>query len=371
LRKRTAKIGFIIDGQLPTLRKVAKGRCHPGSWLCGWDSCSSIGMMRFEWIAEAVNADSTAGMRYELYRPWKRYDAVIFQKSMDDDCIALAEELRGKATTLFDANVDYFTPADGPSYFAGMAPTTDQRRQAIRMAETCHGVIGDSLHIAEVASAYCPKTCYIPDNVPERLLAKHATTQWVGARKIPLLWSGQAHKMFELLAIRDVLEQYSGHIRLRLVANSLEALDRIAEPYRSELKELLAALDVEHIPFTTLEDLMQLYDQGGIAVSPRFLDNTYNQGHTEWKIALPMARGRVTICSPQRSYSEVARLSENRGIRICEGIQEWANAFQEVLDGDIDWQGEQAAAINVVREHYTTRVIAEQHRQFVAEVIAA
>lgn len=328
-------------------------------------------MMRFEWIAEAVNADSTAGMRYELYRPWKRYDAVIFQKSMDDDCIALAEELRGKTATLFDANVDYFTPADGPSYFAGMAPTTDQRRQAIRMAETCRGVIGDSLHIAEVASAFCRTTRYLPDNVHSRLIAKHASTECVGTHKIPLLWSGQTHKMFELLAIREVLERVSDRTRLRLVSNSLDALERIVEPYRSDLKNMLAALDVEHIPFTTLEDLMQLYDQGGIAVSPRFLDNTYNQGHTEWKIALPMARGRVTLCSPQRSYREVARLSQGRGIRICANQEEWANAFQEVLDGDIDWQGEQAAAINVVREHYTTRVIAEQHRQFVAEVIAA
>lgn len=271
---------------------------------------------------------------------------------------------------MFDANVDYFTPSAGTFYYDGMAPSVWQQQQAVKMARLCDGVIGDSLHIAEVASAYSPATCCIPDHVRDDLVAGSPSLEWTGYAKRPLLWSGQAHKLFDLLSIAGVLEKYASRIRLRLVTNSLSALEKLYEPYRSRLRKLLDRLDWEHIPFTSVDELMKIYDAGGVAISPRFLDNSYNLGHTEWKITLPMARGRVVMCSPQRSYAEVARLSGGGGIRICHDETGWDMAFQSLLGDDVEWVDEQQSAIRVVRDHYTSSVMAARHVEFVQSLVA-
>lgn len=326
--------------------------------------------MRYGWLADAVNTLESSPARYELYRPWRAYDAIVFLKSMGEKCCTLAERLRGRSVTVFDANVDYFTPSTGTFYYNDMAPSARQHEQAVTMARQCDGVIGDSLHITEVASKYSRATYCVPDHVRDDLVVHSSSLEWLKQEKLPLLWSGQAHKLFELLAIRTTLEKYASRFRLRLVTNSMAALDKLYEPYRFQLRSLLDKLEWEHILFTSVDGLMKVYDEGGIAISPRFLNNSYNIGHTEWKITLPMARGRFVLCSPQRSYKEVARLSGGGGIKICDDEVAWDRAFTLVLDGHMDWQTEQQSAIGVVRDHYRSSVVAVRHLEFIQSLMA-
>jgi hypothetical protein len=114
---------------------------------------------------------------------------------------------------------------------------------------------------------------------------------------------------------------------------------------------------------------MARYDEGGVLISPRFLDNTYNLVHTEWKITLGMARGRVALCSEQPSYLDVSARSAGLGIRICRTDTDWREALESVLSGTFDWASEQAAATNVVRRHYATSVVARTHAEFIARLM--
>jgi hypothetical protein len=356
---RPLDVGFVIDGQLPQWPRVWQ-------WFLGCPSGSSVGEMRYRWIARAQPAEQ---VRYSLYRPGRSYDAVVFLKSMSLPCQRLAERLRQRGTrVIFDVNVDYFTPAEGTFYYRGMAPTAEQTANARRMAELSDALIADSSHLAAVCARHHSRVRWIPDNVDFRRTP--AYRPWRLGEKLDLLWSGEAVKLFELLRIEDVLRKFAGRIRLVLVTNDLAALDRWFEPWKERFQKLLAEIEHQIVPFSSVGELLKLYGYGGVFISPRFLDNTYNWGHTEWKIALPMACGRVALGSPLPSYLDVAARSGGAGLRLCPNDAAWTTSFDELLSGRFDFAGEEAAAREVVKKHYETSVVAAAHREFVAEVCA-
>jgi len=361
-------IGFVVDGKVPTFYNCLKQRA-PQALVYGWGGTTAISVMRFRWIAEYVNK-TDCGVRYELYRPWRRYQAVVFLKSMCDDSIELMYRLQNAGVrTVFDVNVDYLSPSEGTFFYEGMAPSLSQRTAAITMIKGVDGVIGDSLHIRDVAKQYAQNVITIEDNVENRLIQTKSSWLPSGSEKLTLLWSGQAIKLFELLAIKNLLLAWKDRIHLKCITNSLSALENWYPGYKVEMEELLQQLSHEFIPFTSISSLMHHYDNGGIFISPRFLNNSYNLGHTEWKITLPMARGRMVLCSPQRSYERVHSLAKGRGIRVCGDEKAWHRAFSELFSASVDWHGEQTAAISVVRDHYSTESIALRHLDFVTQIV--
>ena len=324
--------------------------------------------MRFGWIAQHLNADPKREAHYSLYRPGREYDAVVFLKSMGAASQSLARSLRERGTrVLFDVNVDYFSKAEGTFYYEGMAPTARQVDDAHRMAELSDALIADSSHLASIAAKHHPQVRWISDNVDMRL-APFRMPQMKRDDRINLLWSGEAVKLFELLSIEDVLRKFADRVRLWLVTNSLSALDRWFDPWKSRFESLLQAVEHEIIPFRSVAELLRIYSYGGVFISPRFLDNTYNFGHTEWKIALPMACGCLTLGSPLPSYQDVAERSKGAGLRLCADTEAWTAAFDQILSGAIDLEAEGEAARGVVEEHYSTPVVAEAHREYVSHV---
>lgn len=361
---RALQVGFVIDGRVPSLAAVLGRKIRPWEWLLGCNTSSSVGLMRYRWIAREV---ARHGAKYSAYHPLGRYDAVVFLKSMSDESHRLAQQLRDRGTrVIFDLNVDYLTPASGTFFYEGMAPTTEQRRQALAMMEVSDGIVADSSHLADTSRAHHPRVRWIPDNVDLRLAPLRRA--WSRTGKLDLLWSGEAVKLFELLCIEGVLREFAGHIRLTLVTSSLAALERWFEPWKSRFEKLLATVEHTIMPFRSVGELLQIYGHGGVFISPRFLDNTYNLGHTEWKIALPMACARVALCSPLPSYLDVAERSGGRGLRICRESAEWRENLDAILSGRLDIEGEENAARDVIERHYSTPVVAESHREFMEEI---
>ena len=361
---RNLRVGFIIDSRVPSLAAVAERRIRPWEWLLGCNTSSSVGLMRYRWIAREV---ARHGAKYSAYHPLGRYDAVVFLKSMSDESLRLAERLRAQGTrVIFDLNVDYLTPASGTFYYEGMAPTAEQRRQALAMMEVSDAIIADSSHLAETSRTHHARVRWVPDNVDMRLAP--ARRAWSRTGKLDLLWSGEAVKLFELLCIKDVLREFAGHIRLTLVTSSLAALERWFEPWKSRFEKLLATVEHTILPFRSVGELLKIYGHGGVFISPRFLDNTYNLGHTEWKIALPMACGRVALCSPLPSYLDVAERSGGRGLRICRESVEWRENLDAILSSRLDIEGEENAAHDAIERHYSTPVVAESHLEFMEEI---
>lgn len=337
--------------------------------VSGWPSGSSGFETRFRWIAEVVNQQQ-AEFHYELYRPWRQYSALVFLKSMNLSSRSLAASAERKnIPCIFDLNVDYLSPAKGTFYYEGMAPTATQRQEALSMMHSSKAAIADSEWLRNVALKYHPKVCWIPDSVRDVHIRNDSGTLKRSSEKQVLLWSGEAVKLFELLKIESILRGFRKQIRLRLVTNSLKQLDRIHEPWQGRIRRLLTELSCEIIPFTSIGNLMKIYDQGGVFISPRYLENTYNMGHSEWKITLAMARGRIVLCSEQPSYVDVAERSGGLGIRICRNDDDWAEALESLISENANWSAEQEAVFKVVRNFYAASVVAKDHLAFISKIV--
>jgi hypothetical protein len=368
VRTKPRRVGFIVDSFLPRFDRWQGGWRSPRILLNGWRAEGAVAMMRFAWIADSVHRGPW-NLRYEWYRPWRRYDAVIFLKSMSAACHELALRLQNKfIPAIFDANVDYYSPTSGQFFYEGMAPTPDQREKAAAMTKICDAVIADSSHIANQCQTWNADVTWIPDNVDPTIVPPFQT--WLPARlPIPLIWSGEAVKLADLLAIKQVLIKYARYVKLIMVTNSLDALDRWFVGYKEEFLDMLQKISHEIIPFRSVPELLARYAAGGVVISPRFLNNSYNLGHTEWKITLGMACGRLAICSPVQSYIDVANRSAGRGIRICSTDAEWENALDSLLSGAIS-QDEELEALKVVAKHYSTPVVASQHAGLLNRILS-
>lgn len=353
------RIGFIVGNQLRQIRLLHPDRIPEGDF----------GLMRFGWIAAAVNRRPEWGLRYELYRPWRRYDALVFVKAMGPRDRALRDRARRAGSkTVFDANVNYYDRA-GTFYYDGMAPTEQQRWEAEDMTRGCDAVIADSRFLAERCAALNPAVRWIPDNVDMALVPpRNPAADAAGA--LELVWSGQAVKLFELLAIEDVLRSLGARIRLTLVTNSLQALQVWQPDLRSRFDRLLA--DVPHSvrPYVSVADLLAFYaSRRCVCLSPRFTDNSYNLGHTEWKITLAMACGRLALASPVPSYRAVAERSGGAGVWLCSTDADWLAAFERLQQGRLDWNAEEFAARGVVEKYYATETVAAEHAEFMKGVL--
>jgi hypothetical protein len=352
------RVGFIIGLQLNEIRLLNADRPTGGS----------LGTMRYQWIADEVNADPTQELTYEMYRPWRRYDVLVFMKAMGAKCMRLLNRQQGRGhPAVFDANVNYYEN-EGTFHFDGMQHSSQQMRDVNEISATADAIIADSPYLTTICQRINPRTLWIPDNVNMRIVPPYQPWTRRKGEPLPLLWSGQAHKLFELFAIEDVLRKYKRHIRLIMVTNSLDLQERWNREYRLRFQALLADLDHQIIPFESIPQLMQTYTNGGVCISPRFLDNSYNKGHTEWKITLGMACGRMVLASPLSSYLGVKELANGRGIRICDTSNEWAAALDEILAEDLDIGDEERSALDVVQQHYASKVIAKRHAAFVKEV---
>ncbi|KKK75478.1 hypothetical protein LCGC14_2873320, partial [marine sediment metagenome] len=188
-------------------------------------------------------------------------------------------------------------------------------------------------------------------------------------KKLKLLWGGQSIKLFELLRIRKFLESNSRKINLIIVTNSLNAINKWYKPHQKDFEIMLNKVNHSFIPFTTIENILYIYGNGGVFIAPRFLDNTYNLGHTEWKITLAMARGRPVLCSEQPSYVDLAEKTGGRGVFICRSDDDWQRNFENLFRPDFSWINVQKTSASIVKKYYAASVIAKQHADFVARTL--
>ncbi|MGC1481846.1 MAG: hypothetical protein WA771_15210, partial [Chthoniobacterales bacterium] len=340
-------------------------------WL-GWDDAASpMSFMRFRWVARAVREELGGEVVYELYRPGHFYDVVVFLKSMGDRCVELAGLLQGQGTrVVFEANVDYYSASGGVGRFDAMVPTKEQRASAVAMTELADGVIASSRHLAGVCGEFNDRVSWVPDNVDFRLVPKPRAARGREDGRLNLWWSGMASKLCEFLVIERVLLERRDRVFLNLVTGSLAAMREWPPEVRERMEGLLAEVPHSVVKFTSVKDLLRRYAEGGVIVSPRFLDAPYNLSHTEWKISLGMACGLPAVASPVPSYADVEGRAGGGAVTLCEAEADWGMALDELAAaGSTDLAERGAAASQVVRKFYATPVVAREHWAAVSGVL--
>ena len=345
------RIGWVITNQLDTMRFLPRIDTSLGG----------VALSRFHWIASRTNNNSRNGLHYELYRPWKRYDGLIFLKAMGKRALALAQRYMDKGKPIiFDANVNYYT-VSGAEHYQGMMPTAVQQSDAIEITEIASAIIADSEYIADKCKAHNDQVAWIPDNVEMEwvpMLEDRMTPS-----RLRLAWSGAAIKLFELLVIEEPLRRLAGRVDLVLVTGDLSVMKYWKGGYAQRIERLLGDLDAKIMPYHDVRSLFHVYLQSDVVLSPRFLDNTYNLGHTEWKITLGMACGCQVLASPVPSYCKVSECSLDREIVLCETENDWNNAFEILLSEGVKKEV-RTLSRSLVEEHYSSRVVTQLHSAF-------
>lgn len=366
------RVGFVINSRFPEWRAMSRGM-RPQHLLTGWpDRASPMHFMRFGWIAGEINRTHSEDLHYELFRPWRRYDAVVFLKSMAAGCLDHARRLKRQgAAVIFEANVDYYSKSEVTLPAGHLQPTSEQREQAVSMTAEASGVIASSSHLASICREWNTRTFHVPDHIPRNLLPSLAGRAPFSGHPLPVWWSGMADKAADLLAAGEALRSMGNRIRLHLVTGNLSsALSRLDPASAEGVRSLLASVPHTIHPFRSIRDLLRLYASGGgVIISPRFLENPYNKSHTEWKITLGMACGLPAIASPQSSYLEVRDHAEDpSAVTICNRSKEWEEALEAALDCRRHATASSAAR-KAVETHYVTEVVAPRHARAVKSIL--
>jgi hypothetical protein len=351
------RIGWVITDQLVTMPL----------WPRIDTGVGGVSLARLHWIARRVNSDPSSRFHYEVFNPWRRYDGLIFLKAMGDKALNLARRyMNDGKPVIFDANVNYYI-TDGVEHYQGMLPTVAQQEEAIAITRAASAVIADSNYVAGHCRDHNTNVTWIPDNVEIDRVPPLSTNK--ASRRIRLAWSGEAVKLFELLEIEQSLRSFKNHIDLVLVTNDLVDMARWQLPYRQRLENLLSDLDAKVVPYCGAEQLFDIYIQSDAVISPRFLDNSYNLGHTEWKITLGMACGCRALVSPVPSYRDVWARSSGTEIVLCDTQDEWHSAFETMLAIGVSGDARRRSQC-IVEKHYSSRVIAAQHTRCVERLFS-
>lgn len=364
------RVGFIINSRVPKPASLRAGML-PHHLLTGWDDAGSpMSFMRFRWVADEVNRSGR--LRYEVYRPWRRYDAVVFLKSMGPHCEAKLAQLKKRGTkTVFEANVDYYT--DDPAHHlpGELAPTPEQRRTAVAMTIGVDGVIASSTELAKVCARHARDPQIVTDNILPSLVPAAAPPSCVEDGILQLWWSGMAAKLYDFLAIADVLVANNRRIHLHLVTSDInEAKKTWPAEVAQKLERLFVQVPHTFHRFRGIPELLKLYgERGGVIVSPRYLDSSYNRSHTEWKLTLGLACGLPGLGSPQPSYFEAATAASG-ALDICNGHEEWSEAIETIFrHPDEAWARGVAARANIMDTYGTPR-IAGQHAAVLERILS-
>src|SRR5690349_1803336 len=129
--KRTVRIGWIADS--------APSRAYP----LPWQALGPVSRIRYGEVARYIGrTDPTFQM--ERFWPFRRYDAVVVIKKLNEPCLALVRRLQARGTKiLFDSNVNYYETW-GTYEIPGTEPRADQIRLAEEMTRLADLVVADS-----------------------------------------------------------------------------------------------------------------------------------------------------------------------------------------------------------------------------------
>ncbi len=262
------------------------------------------------------------GIRCTINCVNKSSDIAIFVRCQNKDTLNILERQRSLgAKTIFDINVNYFD--DSGLFPGGYGTTPEQVADAKNMAITADAITCASDFIKDRASQFNSNSFYIPDSVNLHHFRYNKTEEDFRSPGLSAIWSGQPTKADELVGLTKLLSQHD--VPLTIISEN--------QPPRLKHSNF-SPWSYFSFPRTILH--------GNISVSPRRTDNSYDLGHSHFKIGVFMAQGVPVLASPLPSYTEL--LTDTGGGRICRSDTDWKTSIEEIMDDrDLLWKWSQAA----------------------------
>jgi len=268
----------------------------------------------------------------------RRYDRVDFQ--------LLKEQKNKGAKIIIDLCVNFFDVTG--SFVGGYGSTEKEKCKIEKIIKEADVITCSSDYIRNKASNNHSWAVYIPDSIDLEHFKMKKVKQNFEKSKIYAIWAGQSVKISEVEELNKILK--SRNISLIIISNE-----------KPDLK-----YSFEYIPWSYYTFPSNIL-KGDLCISPRRIDNTYDLGHSHFKIGVFMAQGVPALAAPLPSYQEV--IEKTGGGRICESDSEWKKALDEVLDNrQMLWEWSQAAYEGM--RCYSTENIAKKNIEVFEKLIS-
>lgn len=342
--RKCIRVGWITDRGLPT--------CFYHRF---YFTLSDAGVMRYKNIAEELKKLDPE-IKNEIYVPGRRYDLIVILKKITDDiCELVYNNKKLDTKIIFDANVNYYE-VWGEFPVPNTKPSPEQQKNAIWLTSNTDGVVADSSYIAGICSRYNHNIVFIPDNINLNLFRGGKIHDH--KEKINVIWSGVAKKAYHFNVIENVLIRFRNKIKLTIVSDEFY--------FPEVIERLKRTIEVDIVKFE-YKKYPKLLLQGDIIVSPKLINNSYEIGHSEYKITLGMAQGLPVIASPQQSYIEA--LENSSAGFICKDEGEWLFAFEELLNSPELRQIKGTSGRDIVVRRYSSPIIAMDYLKFINKTL--
>ena len=310
--------------------------------------------MRYKNIADALALQSFG--HHEIYRDDQSYDAVVFLKSglrQIERFEKIASELKKRHIPfLYDLNVNYLE-VWGEFIEDYLRPTSAHIAHAFAMFDMADGVVADSGYLGQVAAKYHANVNVVPDNVN---LKHHRYTKIHrnSSEDLVVGWCGVSVKSYHLKSIEKVLKKIYDCRKVHYLFISDGQLK-----YPPDVPYELRIFNYDRFP----KDIFEC----DICISPKVLNNSYEFGHTEFKITTFMAQSVPPVVSPQPSYVEAVRHGQNGYLVYTD--EEWETHIKALIDDPALRNRMGLAAANMVRERYASFVVAKRYASALQSIL--
>ena len=314
---KKCEVGFVIDGKPAYERALA-----------------SVRMRCYDMILKMEES----GVKAELYKPYKKYSAVIFTKARTDKAVALARKLYKRGTPVIsDAFCEYLTDETRKD---------DWERNNILQIMACSDcVIAFSKSQYDQFVQYHHNVRIVEESVNDAFF--QVQKEHVDKEKITLVYCGYSHNAKDTLVIKDVIRELQDeyHCEILYICEKDPCIKEF--PYRYE------KYVQKNIPTMLLE--------GDIMIAPRPMEGIDRLAHTLSKIAHPMAVGIPVVANPVPSYVGTPAI-------LCTNEEEWKTALCKLIEDKEERKRVGKLSRDYIRKNYSQEIICKQYLDILEEI---
>lgn len=297
------------------------------------------------WIRclELIGPLQELGYKSTINQPWAPMDIAIFVRLQGPWAQRLQRFLQlRRVKTIYSAIVNYYQ-YEGNMPTSSYAMSRQQIDNCIAMTIQANAVLTASRHILAQAQKYNPNAAYVPDSVGEKHFCLTKPVSDFERSPINLIWAGHASKAHFIDQVMASLQQLP--VKLTVLA---EHPPDLKTPFK------FVRWRYETFPGEIIK--------GDICISPRVLDNSYDLGHSNFKIMVFLAQGVPALVSPQDSYVEVVRNGFNG--YVCQTTEDWVTYLQAMLQDRSQLAEMSRNAIESAQPYLTETVLAHYDALF-------
>lgn len=279
----------------------------------------------------------TIGYESVINQPWSPMDVAIFLRVQGVWAQRLQRFLQRRGVkTVFSVIVNYYEQ-EGNMPSRDYSVSADQIKNCITMTKRADAVITASRFLMTRGQQYNPNVVYIPDTVTRKHFRLTKPISDFNQSPLRLIWAGHGSKAHFIDRINETLQDLP--LQLTIIAD-----------HPPHLK----------VPFNFVKWRYETFPEeiirGDICISPRVLDNSYDRGHSNFKIMVFLAQGVPALVSPQDSYVEVVRDGYN-GF-ICYDPKDWRTHLQRLVNDRALLSTMSKNAIESAKPYLTENILA-------------